>query len=348
MPSNDSVNRVIEILDKKILELRKIYPKHELRARLMKFGKNDVANWMEYTINNTEENYDYNEKILNEILDWINRIDKILKNNQKIPENTIKRSTLKLLIKEIILEERNLNHNSSVNRISNNQIGSSSQCSGYSHDVTIPDITAMVRDPLNDPKLTGKMNEVDEYKFDEPTWSPDSLIGKKFGNPIAVYYNTILLGDIILKSNVYEICGVTLPSGGMMPVKKSRKNKFKTKNDAARIMHVLWKRARFNGGENNIVLKEISEGEYRFADFDWLSNMAGFNKPTDVYYGSIYLGTIVSKPNGYVIELIDTPQGQRTVEYKNRKGQKIDPLVFKTKDIAAKVLHTYWKKQRST
>ena len=93
---------------------------------------------------------------------------------------------------------------------------------------------------------------------------------------------------------------------------------------------------------------KMDEGEYRFTDFDWLANMAGFNKPTDVYYGSIYLGTIVSKPNGYIIELIDTPQGKKTVEYKNRKGQKIDPIVFKTKDIAAKVLHKYWKKQRST
>lgn len=93
---------------------------------------------------------------------------------------------------------------------------------------------------------------------------------------------------------------------------------------------------------------KINETEYRFHDFDWLKKMDGFGIPTDVYYGSIYLGTIVSKPKGYVIELIDTPQGKRTVEYRNRKRQLIDPIVFKTKDRAAKALHTYWKQQRST
>ena len=97
-----------------------------------------------------------------------------------------------------------------------------------------------------------------------------------------------------------------------------------------------------------ILTGKMNEAKYTFKDFPWAGISSGFEAPTDVYYGSIYLGTIVSKPDGYVIDLIDTPHGKKTVEYRNKSGQKRNPTSFKTKDIAAKVLHVHWKKQRST
>lgn len=82
------------------------------------------------------------------------------------------------------------------------------------------------------------------------------------------------------------------------------------------------------------------ESEYKFDDFDWLADMSGFNKPTDVYYGSILLGVITSLSVGYIIDRVLTPKGSMTVmKTKNNN--------FKTKIDAAKVLHNLWKLQRA-
>jgi hypothetical protein len=70
----------------------------------------------------------------------------------------MKNYELKKLIKEVLKEWDGLH----------NQSGNGSQCSGYSHDVINTNITQMVRDPLNDPQLNGKMNE--QYKFDDFKW----------------------------------------------------------------------------------------------------------------------------------------------------------------------------------
>lgn len=75
---------------------------------------------------------------------------------------------------------------------------------------------------------------------------------------------------------------------------------------------------------------------YRFDDFKWLGNMAGFGVPTDVYYGSVYLGLIESKPDGYVIQMVDTPKGKQRIK---QGGQNL----FKTKEHAAEILHKSWK-----
>ena len=80
--------------------------------------------------------------------------------------------------------------------------------------------------------------------------------------------------------------------------------------------------------------------DYRFHQFKWMANMAGFNYPIDVFYGTIYLGTLEAKNDGVVIRLIDTPEGKVPVK-------QSDKNIFKTQDIAAKVLHKTWARLRS-
>ena len=53
----------------------------------------------------------------------------------------------------------------------------------------------------------------------------------------------------------------------------------------------------------------IKENTYKFNDFKWLGNMAGFGILTDIYYGSILLGTIESQKDGYVVKSIQGRSG---------------------------------------
>ena len=78
---------------------------------------------------------------------------------------------------------------------------------------------------------------------------------------------------------------------------------------------------------------------YRFDDFKWLANMAGFGLPSDVYWATIYLGKIESQPDGYAIKLVDTPNGKQKI--KSTPNNK-----FKSKNQAADALHRTWKKFR--
>ena len=80
---------------------------------------------------------------------------------------------------------------------------------------------------------------------------------------------------------------------------------------------------------------------YRFKDYSWLKNSSGFNIPTDVYHDTVLLGVIESRPEGYLIVMVDTPNGSRGVNPSKNNN-------FKTKDLAAKALHTLWKQQRTT
>lgn len=74
---------------------------------------------------------------------------------------------------------------------------------------------------------------------------------------------------------------------------------------------------------------------YKFHEFKWLANMAGFGMPVDVSYGTIYLGLIESTPDGYVIQMVDTPKGKQKI----KQGGKNK---FKTKQAAAETLHKTW------
>ena len=106
------------------------------------------------------------------------------------------------------------------------------------------DITQMERDPLNDPELNGKMNE--SYRFEDFHWLANM---SGFGKPTNVYHDSILLGVIISEPNGYVIDRILGPKG-TVSVKKTSKNKFKTKNDAAETLHRTWKSLR------NITTKE--------------------------------------------------------------------------------------------
>ena len=61
----------------------------------------------------------------------------------------------------------------------------------------------------------------------------------------------------------------------------------------------------------------------------------GFNYPIDVIYGTIYLGTLVARSNGFVIQVIDTPKGQKPVSKSPNNN-------FKSEAIAAETLHKTW------
>jgi len=79
--------------------------------------------------------------------------------------------------------------------------------------------------------------------------------------------------------------------------------------------------------------------QYKFDDFKWLARGDGFGVPTDVYYGTVLLGVIVSQENGYVVATVKGPKGDRSYKQDPKKP-------FKTKDDAAQALHRAWKSLR--
>jgi len=78
--------------------------------------------------------------------------------------------------------------------------------------------------------------------------------------------------------------------------------------------------------------------EYTFIPFPYLSN-TGFDYPIDVKYGTIYLGTLLTSPDGFVIHTVDTPNGKQVIKPTGNNK-------FKTQNIAAQVLHKTWKMYR--
>jgi hypothetical protein len=84
---------------------------------------------------------------------------------------------------------------------------------------------------------------------------------------------------------------------------------------------------------------KLHEGQYRFDDFTYLKRGDGFGIPSDVYYGTILLGVIVSQENGYLIGIVKGPNGDRSYKQDPKKP-------FKTKDDAAEALHRAWKSLR--
>ena len=78
---------------------------------------------------------------------------------------------------------------------------------------------------------------------------------------------------------------------------------------------------------------------YNFHDFKDLAKGDGFGYPVDVKYGTVYIGTLIAEPDGYVIRQIDTPTGKISIK-QNSKNK------FKTKDEAANILHNVWKMER--
>ena len=83
----------------------------------------------------------------------------------------------------------------------------------------------------------------------------------------------------------------------------------------------------------------VHEGGYTFRIFSEQAKGDGFDYPIDVKRGTIYLGTLMVMPDGYVVRMIDTPQKERYVSY-------TDLPPYKTMLSAAKVLHQIWMAYR--
>ena len=79
---------------------------------------------------------------------------------------------------------------------------------------------------------------------------------------------------------------------------------------------------------------------YSFHPYKELATGDGFNYPIDVHYGTIFLGTLTVKPEGFVIKLVDTPEGKLMIHESPHN-------MFRSQNIAAEVLHRTWKKYRT-
>ncbi len=79
---------------------------------------------------------------------------------------------------------------------------------------------------------------------------------------------------------------------------------------------------------------------YTFKPFKWLATMDGFNYPVDVYNGPTWIGTLVAEPDGFVITMIDTPNGKQTIA-KSKENK------FKSQTLAAEMLGRVWRIYRS-
>jgi hypothetical protein len=158
---------------------------------------------------------------------------------------TMKRSELKILVREILNEVK-----SSVSRISNNQVYTGkTSFGGYGHGaVSDYSDVQLERDPLNDPRLTGKKPfKESTFKFKDFNWMKR---GDDFGMPIDVYYGTILIGVITTEPGYYEVSLIKGPTKhDDVPIKKDKRNQFKTKELAARAVHLMWKLQRSQPSE---------------------------------------------------------------------------------------------------
>ena len=74
---------------------------------------------------------------------------------------------------------------------------------------------------------------------------------------------------------------------------------------------------------------------YTFHDFPEAAYGDGFGYPTDVKYGSVYLGTLINLANGIVIKYVDTPDGKKSIKPGGTNR-------FKTQQDASETLHKTW------
>jgi hypothetical protein len=81
----------------------------------------------------------------------------------------------------------------------------------------------------------------------------------------------------------------------------------------------------------------VHDKGYTFRIFSELAKGDGFDYPIDVKRGTIYLGTLRAMPNGFVVNMIETPSH----EEKYISFSK-DMPAYKSMLDAAKVLHSMW------
>lgn len=79
--------------------------------------------------------------------------------------------------------------------------------------------------------------------------------------------------------------------------------------------------------------------QFKFHPYKELATGDGFNYPIDVNYDTVFLGTLIAEPDGFIIAQIDSPHGKQTI--KQTPHNK-----FKSLNIASEVLHRAWKQYR--
>jgi len=109
---------------------------------------------------------------------------------------------------------------------------------GYSHNVSVPGDENTMNKPTVGPLFEdGKMN----YIFKDHKWLAN-MAG--FGMPTDVYLGTVLLGVIESQPETYIIVLIKGPERDINVLPTVSWNHFKTKNDAAKMLHLLWFRLR--------------------------------------------------------------------------------------------------------
>jgi hypothetical protein len=227
--------------------------------------------------------------------------------------------------------------------ICHNQLYAATNCSGYSHGATAdPYALTSTRDPLNDPILTGKLDE-SVYKHFNIVWNQQG-VSKGAGK--------IMLDDKIWFANTLQInSDWDRKHAGMWILNKHQgafdlnfaSDKFFFDSPEAILEHLedWYKLVKMAAHSNHYPLKEKAMGSdgphFEFDEFDWLSSANGFDKPIDVYNNTVLLGVITSKPDGYVISAVMGIDG---------KAHAINPSdnnKYKTKENAAEVLYKTWQ-----
>ena len=78
MIPNESIKKAIETLDSKVRNLKEKHPGHKILQKLSQFYQSVIVVWLEHEMDGKEIDEPYNEAVMNNILDWINIINKIL------------------------------------------------------------------------------------------------------------------------------------------------------------------------------------------------------------------------------------------------------------------------------
>ena len=162
----------------------------------------------------------------------------------------MKPSEFKNLIREVLEDVRK----SSVNRISNNQVYTGkTSFGGYGHGATndLGDVQ-IVRDPLNDPRLTGKKpfketvggRVVHEGGYTFRIFSEQAK-GDGFDYPIDVKCGTIYLGTLRAMPDGYVVVMIDTPQKERY-VSYTDLPPYKTMLSAAKVLHQIWSAYRKN------------------------------------------------------------------------------------------------------
>lgn len=116
------------------------------------------------------------------------------------------------------------------------------------------------RDPLFDPMINGTIDEA--FRF---TDYDELKNGLGFDVPTDVYWDSTYLGTIQSEKNgrYYQIVLVDTPTG-KQKIKQNKQNEFKSKNQAAEMLHKTWRLIRKDGlWTTQEPLQEYSDPETR-------------------------------------------------------------------------------------